>query len=140
MKISVILFRPVFTQDVLGKMSQLRNFCASITTCFKLNVFERTSRTADCLHRPNEQSTLNKPSDNKIKDNFWIPVLTVRWPLTHVWQVITGSETSKIPKSLFEIQFRIVRILSQNQNAFKWFLTVIISGRNKPMIFTVNYS
>ena len=35
---------------------------------------------------------------------------------------ITGSkvsEFSKIPKSLFEKQFRIVRILSQNPNVFK---------------------
>lgn len=78
MKISIILLRPVFTQVDYGKMIQLRNFCVSITTCFKLNMFERTSRTADCLHRPNEQTSLNKPSDKKIKDIFLISVLTVR--------------------------------------------------------------
>ena len=130
----------------------------SIATCFKLNMFERTSRTADCLHRPNEQNSLNKPSDNKIKDHFWSLVIFFEDSTVHgqtgglsrtEWLVVSWSprvtdssvsETSKIPKSLFEKQFRIVPILSQNQNVFKWFLTVTISGPNKPMIFTVNYS
>ena len=64
MKISVILFRPVFTQDVLGKMIQLRNFCVSITTCFYLpaTLFEAPSTNNPTFDWMNSISERHAPS------------------------------------------------------------------------------